>query len=162
MSPPVVIKTIEHKRNTATLTFEPPITSALHEAGCFNIQCYNSVYLLYSSESRLITGMIRAIDVSFYGDIIHSGKSYIMFGGARLEATNNYGAQPMTSLSVPLHCTSTNLHDAPVDNRSVRYSISWRRAPCSSAPYPRSGRPSRCPKSIMTIWSRRRTSLRLQ
>lgn len=34
--------------------------------------------------------MMRYIDVSFYGDIIPSSKSYIMFGGIRLEANKNY------------------------------------------------------------------------
>jgi hypothetical protein len=35
--------------DSATLTFEPPTRSVLHEAGCFYVQCYNSVYLLYSA-----------------------------------------------------------------------------------------------------------------
>jgi hypothetical protein len=43
------------------------------------------------------TGMIRHINVSFYGDILRSGRSYIMFATMRLSPNNNYIDQPKAS-----------------------------------------------------------------
>jgi len=38
---------------SGTLTFEPPVKSLLRQHGCFYMQCYNSVYLLYSALKNL-------------------------------------------------------------------------------------------------------------
>jgi hypothetical protein len=43
------------------------------------------------------TGLIRHIDISFYGDIVQSGHSYTIFGGIRLAANDDYSTQPMAS-----------------------------------------------------------------
>jgi hypothetical protein len=47
------------------------------------------------------TGAIHHIDVSFYGNILQSGKAYIIFGAARLPATDDYATEIMASISLP-------------------------------------------------------------
>ncbi len=46
---------------------------------------------------RIGTGMIRHVNISFYGDIIHSGSSYVIFGAIRLLANDDYSGDPMAS-----------------------------------------------------------------
>lgn len=43
------------------------------------------------------SGNIRHVDASFYGDIVHSGHAYTMFGSIRLCANDDYSGQPMAS-----------------------------------------------------------------
>jgi hypothetical protein len=50
--------------------------------------------------TRPTDGTIRHIDISFYGNMLQSGKAYIVFGAARLPATDDYDTELMASISV--------------------------------------------------------------
>jgi hypothetical protein len=45
-------------------------------------------------DKRPGTGMIRHIDISFYGDLLKSGKSYIVWGTIQLTAHDSYTEHP--------------------------------------------------------------------
>jgi len=62
----------------------------------------NAVCMFLEGDLGKPTGEERHVRISFFGDRIISGKSYIMFGSIRLPPNNNYLDQPLVSNTLTL------------------------------------------------------------